>query len=55
MTVLTATLAAVGAAGIPSAGMFTSVMVLNAVGLPLDLLPLLFTVDWWVLALVFVH
>ena len=46
VTGLTATLAAVGAAGIPSAGLVTMVMVLNAVGLPLDMLAVILTVDW---------
>lgn len=47
VTGLTATLAAVGAAGIPSAGLVTMVMVLNAVGLPVDMLAVILTVDWF--------
>lgn len=45
LVALTATLAAVGAAGIPSAGTVTMVMVLNAAGLPLDGIALILAVD----------
>lgn len=44
---LTATLAAVGAAGIPEAGLVTLIIVLNAVGLPHEGIALLLAVDWF--------
>ena len=43
---VTATLAAIGAAGIPEAGLFTMVIVLNAVNLPVEYVGLILTVDW---------
>jgi solute carrier family 1 (neuronal/epithelial high affinity glutamate transporter), member 1 len=43
---VTATLAAIGAAGIPEAGLVTMLIVLNAVGLPTTYLPLILPVDW---------
>jgi solute carrier family 1 (high affinity glutamate transporter) protein 1 len=45
LVALTATLAAIGAAGIPSAGTVTMVMVLNAAHLPLDGIALILAVD----------
>lgn len=45
--IITSTLAAVGAAGIPEAGLITMVMVFTAVNLPLDIIGLLFSVDWF--------
>jgi DAACS family dicarboxylate/amino acid:cation (Na+ or H+) symporter len=38
--------AAMGVAGVPEAGMVSLALVLNTVGLPLEILPLLLTVDW---------
>ena len=38
--------AAMGVAGVPEAGFISLALVLNTVGLPVDILPLLLTVDW---------
>ena len=38
--------AAMGVAGVPEAGFISLALVLNTVGLPLEILPLLLTVDW---------
>ena len=38
--------AAIGVAGVPEAGIVSLSLVLGAVGLPLEILPLLLTVDW---------
>ncbi len=43
---LTATLAAIGAAAIPEAGLVTMVLVLTAVGLPAEGIGLLLVIDW---------
>jgi solute carrier family 1 (high affinity glutamate transporter) protein 1 len=44
---LTATLASIGAAGIPEAGLVTMVMVLAAVNLPLGGMGLILAIDWF--------
>ena len=46
LVALTATLAAVGAAAIPEAGLVTMVLVLTAVDLPADGIGLLLAIDW---------
>jgi Na+/H+-dicarboxylate symporter len=46
LVVITASLAAIGAAGIPEAGLVTMVIVLRAVDLPLDGVELILAVDW---------
>ena len=47
MVVLTSVIASVGAAGIPEAGLVTMTMVFTAVGLPVEYIPVLLTVDWF--------
>lgn len=45
--VLTSIVASVGAAGIPEAGLVTMTLVFTAVGLPIEVIPVLLTVDWF--------
>jgi len=47
MIVFTSIIASVGAAGIPEAGLVTMTLVFTAVGLPLEHIALLLTVDWF--------
>lgn len=44
---VTATLAAIGAAGIPEAGLVTMLIVLNAAGLPIEGVGMLLSIDWF--------
>lgn len=44
---ITATMAAIGAAGIPEAGLFTMLIVFNAVGLNPEYIALILPVDWF--------
>ena len=44
---ITATLASIGAAGIPEAGLVTMVIVLRAVDLPLEGIGLILAIDWF--------
>jgi Na+/H+-dicarboxylate symporter len=46
MVAATCVLAAIGVAGVPEAGMISLAVVLTSAKLPLELLPLMLTVDW---------
>uniref|UniRef100_A0A3Q2SRK5 Amino acid transporter n=1 Tax=Fundulus heteroclitus TaxID=8078 RepID=A0A3Q2SRK5_FUNHE len=46
VTIITATVASIGAAGVPNAGLVTMVIVLTAVGLPASDVTLIVAVDW---------
>lgn len=47
LVVLTSIAASVGAAGIPEAGLVTMTLVFRAVGLPIEYIAILLTVDWF--------
>ena len=47
VTSMTATVASIGAAGLPSAGLITMVIVLSALNLPTSHISLIYTVDWF--------
>ncbi len=47
VTSFTATLASIGAAGVPSAGLVTMVIVLSALNLPQTEISLIYAVDWF--------
>lgn len=47
LVVVTSIIASVGAAGIPEAGLVTMTLVFNAVGLPVEYIAILLTVDWF--------
>ncbi len=47
LIVITSIIASVGAAGIPEAGLVTMTLVFTAVGLPIEYIGLLLTVDWF--------
>lgn len=47
LVVLTSVLASVGAAGIPEAGLVTMMLVFKSVNLPIEYIPLLLPVDWF--------
>ncbi|MBS1702146.1 MAG: dicarboxylate/amino acid:cation symporter [Armatimonadetes bacterium] len=47
VVVLMAIIASVGAAGIPEAGLVTMIAVFHAVNLPIEYIPMLLTVDWF--------
>lgn len=44
---ITATLASIGAAGVPQAGLVTLIIVLTAIGLPAEEVALILAVDWF--------
>jgi len=46
LAAVTCMVAAMGVAGVPEAGFVSLALVLNTVGLPIELLPLLLSVDW---------
>ena len=47
LVVLTATIASVGAAAIPSAGLITIMIVLNILGIPVESIAIVFSIDWF--------
>ncbi len=51
---MTATLASIGAAAIPSAGLVTMIIVLTSVGLPPEDITLIVAVDWLLYDLLYI-
>ena len=45
---LTATLASIGAAAIPQAGLVTLVVVLQCIGLPVEGIGMILSIDWFI-------
>ncbi|GMT04224.1 hypothetical protein PENTCL1PPCAC_26398, partial [Pristionchus entomophagus] len=46
MSTIMSTIAALGAAAIPSAGLFTMVMILSALNVPIEDISLIMSIDW---------
>lgn len=40
-------MASIGAASVPSAGLITMIIILSALDLPADQIPLIYTIDWF--------